>query len=167
MTDVRVEEAIVAVKRLFLEVFERGKVDLVDEILTEDFRFQYPFPGFSSGSEGIKEFTKVFHRAFGNFQVEIHEIFGGHVDDKAQVAIRWTLRGTHGGPFLGVAPTGAYVTVHAIGIYVGGGQKKLQSGWLELNSHSLLHQLGTIPSIEDLLPGSPSEIGPHRPVQEE
>jgi hypothetical protein len=30
MTDVGVEEAIVAVKRLFLEVFERGKVDLVE-----------------------------------------------------------------------------------------------------------------------------------------
>jgi steroid delta-isomerase-like uncharacterized protein len=153
MTDVGVEEAIVAVKRLFLEVFERGKVDLVDEILAEDFRFQYPFPGFSPGSEGIKQFTKVFHRAFGDFQVEIHDIFGGRVDDKARVAIRWTLRGTHRGPFLGVAPTGPYVTVHAIGIYVLGDHKKLQSGWLELNSHSLLHQLGTIPSIEDLLPG--------------
>jgi SnoaL-like polyketide cyclase len=153
MTDVRVEEAIVAVKRLFLEVFERGKVDLVDEIVTEDFRFQYPFPGFAPGPEGIKEFTKVFHRAFGDFQVEIHEIFGGRVDDKALVTIRWTFRGTHGEPFLGATPTGAYVTVHAIGIYVWGEHKKLQSGWLELNSHSLLHQLGLLPSIEDLLPG--------------
>ena len=152
MTDVRVEDAIAAAKRLFLEVFERGKVDLINEILTEDFRFQYPFPGFSPGSEGIKEFTKVFHRAFGDFQVEIHEIFGGRVEDKAQVAIRWTLRGTHGGPFLGVAPTGVYVKVHAIGIYVWGDDKKFQSGWLELNSHSLLYQLGTLPPIENILP---------------
>jgi SnoaL-like polyketide cyclase len=39
---------------------------------------------------------------------------------EAEVSIHWTLRGQHTGPFLGIQPTGNYVTVSAIGIYTGG-----------------------------------------------
>ena len=68
-----------AVNRLFTEVFAAGKVQAADEILTPDFRFQYPFPGFSPGMEGIAEFTKAFHGGFPGFELDVNELYGGAV----------------------------------------------------------------------------------------
>jgi hypothetical protein len=156
-----------AVRRLFKEVFEAGQVDVADEILTADFTFQYPFPGFPPGAEGIKQFVRVFHNAFPGFELEIHNLFG--TEDEA--AIRWTLRGNHKGNFLGVAPSGRYVTLSAIGIYgpgggppigPGGGPKtaaatpgggvKLGVGWLEMDTLGLLQQTGRVDPTPNLLP---------------
>ncbi|HEX3526041.1 MAG TPA: ester cyclase [Thermoanaerobaculia bacterium] len=109
-----------AVEKLFTQVFRDGNYDLADEILTEDFRFQYPFPGFAPGPEGIKQFSREFHQAFPGFEVEVNDLFGTEtLSGEAEVSIRWTLRGQHTGPFLGIQPTGNYVTVSAIGIYKG------------------------------------------------
>ena len=108
---------------MFTQVFRDGNYDLADEILTEDFRFQYPFPGFAPGPEGIKQFSREFHQGFPGFEVEVNDLFGAETaSGDAEVTIRWTLRGQHTGPFLGIQPTGNYVTVSAIGIYTGPGR---------------------------------------------
>ncbi|HEX4963217.1 MAG TPA: ester cyclase [Thermoanaerobaculia bacterium] len=138
------------VRRLFKEVFEGGKVDAADEILTPDFTFQYPFPGFPPGAEGIKEFVKTFHQAFPKFEVEVHDLFG----DADGVAIRWTLRGHHKGSLLGIPASDKYVTISAIGVYRNHGHGgRLTSGWLELDTLGLLQQIGTVPPTNQLLPG--------------
>jgi predicted ester cyclase len=146
------------VRRLFKEVFEAGKGEVADEILSPDFTFQYPFPGFPPGAEGIRAFVKVFHDAFPGFELEIHDLFASADDELA--AIRWTLRGHHNGDFLGIAPTGRYVTLSAIGLYGNRGVvvhhkvgPTLTSGWLELDTLGLLQQAGAVPATNTLLPG--------------
>src|SRR5436305_13216617 len=130
------------VHRLFKEVFEKAKLEAADEILTSDFTFQYLFPGFPPGAEGIKEFVRTFHAAFPKFEVEIHDLFG----DADSVAIRWTFRGEHKGNLLGISPSNKYVTFSAIGVYrnrgIGG---RLTSGWLEMDTLGLLQQVGAVP----------------------
>lgn len=140
---------VALVRRLFKEVFEAGKGEVADEILAPDFTFQYPFPGFPPGPEGIRRFVKVFHDAFPGFELEVHHLFG----TEEHAAIRWTLRGHHKGDFLGVAPTGKYVTLSAIGIYSNGLPGKLSSGWLELDTLGLLQQLELVAPTNKLLPG--------------
>lgn len=139
------------VRRLFKEVFEKGKLEVADEILTPDFTFQYPFPGFPPGAEGIKEFVKTFHTAFPQFEVEIHDLFG----DGEGVAIRWTLRGQHAGDFLGIPASNKYVSLSAIGIYrpPDGPGGQLASGWLEMDTLGLFQQIGVVPPTNNLLPG--------------
>lgn len=146
------------VKSLFKEVFEAGKLDVADKILSPDFTFQYPFPGFPPGAEGIKSFVKVFHDAFPGFELEVHDLFASADDDL--VAIRWTLRGHHKGDFLGVAPTGKYVTLSAIGVYQDRGPIRdakvgatLTSGWLELDTLGLLQKIEAVAPTNKLLPG--------------
>jgi predicted ester cyclase len=146
------------VRRLFKEVFEAGKGEVADEILSPDFTFQYPFPGFPPGAEGIRTFVQVFHAAFPAFELEVHDLFASADDDL--VAIRWTLRGHHKGDFLGIAPTGKYVTLSAIGVYHNRGVvvnakvgPTLTSGWLELDTLGLLQQIGAVATTNTLLPG--------------
>jgi hypothetical protein len=162
-----VQASTQAVKALFTQVFRDGNYDLADEILTEDFRFQYPFPGFAPGPEGIKQFSREFHQGFPGFELEVHDLFGTeNQSGDAEVTIRWTLRGKHTGPFLGIQPTGNDVTVSAIGIYTGPGQKPpvdqsalgtgaegtLNAGWLEMDSLGLLQQLGTVKPLQGVVP---------------
>lgn len=158
-----------AVEALFTQVFRDGNYDLADKILTDDFRFQYPFPGFAPGPEGIKQFSREFHQAFPGFDVEVNDLFGTETENgEAEVTIRWTLRGRHTGPFLGIQPTGNYVTVSAIGIYTGGeeppifnvgltqeggaAEGTLKAGWLEMDTLGLLQQLGAVKPLQEVVP---------------
>jgi len=157
-----VQASTQAVEALFTQVFRDGNYDLADEILTDDFRFQYPFPGFAPGPEGIKQFSREFRQAFPGFEVEVNDLFGTETQSgDAEVTIRWTLRGQHTGPFLGIQPTGNYVTVSAIGIYTGGtkpptdnetAEGTLKAGWLEMDTLGLLQQLGAVKPLQEIVP---------------
>jgi len=160
-----VQASTQAVEALFTQVFRDGNYDLADEILTADFRFQYPFPGFAPGPEGIKQFSREFHQGFPGFEVEVNDLFGAETTSgEAEVSIRWTLRGRHTGTFLGIQPTGNYVTVSAIGIYTGpdkppgdqtvngtSAEGTLSAGWLEMDSLGLLQQLGAVKPVQEIL----------------
>jgi hypothetical protein len=157
-----VQASTQAVEALFTQVFRDGNYDLADTILTDDFRFQYPFPGFAPGPEGIKQFSREFRQGFPGFEVEVNDLFGAETaSGEAEVTIRWTLRGRHTGPFLGIQPTGNYVTVSAIGIYTGGqkpptdtgtAEGTLKAGWLEMDSLGLLQQLGAVKPLQEIVP---------------
>ena len=160
-----VQASTQAVEALFTQVFRDGNYDLADEILTDDFRFQYPFPGFAPGPEGIKQFSREFHQGFPGFEVEVNDLFGTETaSGEAEVTIRWTLRGRHTGPFLGIQPTGNYVTVSAIGIYTGKEQAPpigefdapsegtLKAGWLEMDTLGLLQQVGAVKPLQEIVP---------------
>ncbi len=158
-----VEASTQAVEALFTQVFRDGNYELADQILTDDFRFQYPFPGFAPGPEGIKQFSREFRQGFPGFEVEVNDLFGAETESgEAEVTIRWTLRGQHTGTFLGIAPTGNYVTVSAIGIYTGGQkppvgdepatEATLKAGWLEMDSLGMLQQLGAVKPLQEVVP---------------
>lgn len=161
-----VQASTQAVEALFTQVFRDGNFDLADKILTDDFRFQYPFPGFAPGPEGIKQFSREFHQGFPGFEVEVNDLFGTETESgAAEVSIRWTLRGRHTGPFLGIQPTGNYVTVSAIGIYTGNdgpppmtgvddgpAEGTLKAGWLEMDTLGLLQQLGAVKPLQQIVP---------------
>lgn len=160
-----VQASTQAVEALFTQVFRDGNYDLADQILTDDFRFQYPFPGFAPGPEGIKQFSRAFHQGFPGFEVEVNDLFGTETEKgEAEVSIRWTLRGRHTGTFLGIEPTGNYVTVSAIGIYTGKEQAPpigefdapsegtLKAGWLEMDTLGLLQQVGAVKPLQEVVP---------------
>jgi predicted ester cyclase len=62
-----------------------------------------------------------------------------------KVVTRYTARGTHKGPFMGVAATGKRFTMGAVGIarFVGG---KAVEGWGFQDTFGLMQQLGVIPA---------------------
>jgi predicted ester cyclase len=66
------------------------------------------------------------------------------VAEPTKVAARFTMRGTHRGPFFGVAPTGKRITVQALNIYhLSHGQIVKEYGQPDMMA--LLQQIGGVP----------------------
>ena len=69
----------------------------------------------------------------------MRDIFGA--GDK--VVSRWTITGTHRGPYLGIAPTNNRVSIDGIAIDLFEAGVRVD-GWAQFDKLGLLRQLGTI-----------------------
>ena len=99
-------------------------------------------PGLPAGSAGVKAFFNGFWQAFPDARLRGEDVVAGEGD---RVAIRYTIEGTHKGPFAGVAPTGKSVTVTGQTIlrFADG---KCAERWNAVDMLGLLQQLGAVPS---------------------
>ncbi len=96
------------IRRYFDELFNQGRVALVDELLHEDYVNHSPgSPDLPRGREGVAIVVGALREAFPDLHYTIEDLAVG--DDVA--AVRTTLRGTHLGDFFGIAATGRRVEV--------------------------------------------------------
>lgn len=101
------------VQRLYQEVGNEGRLEVLDEIAWPDHVEHYPFPGQVQGVEGLKQRISMVRAALNpTFTLE-HVIADG---DK--VAVMWSNRCEHVGEWLGVPPTGKIVTVRGVDIHL-------------------------------------------------
>ena len=130
------------VRRLFEEVWNQGKLDVLDEIVASDYD-PHPLPNdpnFGRGPAGQKQFVNLYRSAFP----DTHFTIDAMVAEGDLVATRWTAQGTHTGDLMGMAPSGKHVTVTGMNINraVNG---KLSDGWGNFDQLGLLQQIGAIP----------------------
>ena len=119
------------------EVWSKGSLAAMDELLATDFAFNYPAPGVAPDREGYKQTMTMWRAPFA----DIHSTTEDIVAEGDKVAIRWTWRGTHKGEYMGVAPTGKQATITGISILriVGG---KIVEEWGEMDNLGMMGQLG-------------------------
>ena len=130
------------VRRFFEEVFNRGDLAVVDELW------------LAAGSESGKRTTENLRTAFPDY----HRTIEAQIAEGDLVVTRWTMRGTHRGPYrsgaLGriLAPSGRPVEVPGISIHrIADG--RIVEAWVQGNdSAQLLLQLGALP-VGDQAPG--------------
>jgi len=126
------------IRRYFGELFNEGRLDLVPELLAEDYVNHSPgWNGLSTGRDGVAEVVRVMRAAFPDLHYEIDELVVG----ETAVAARTTVTGTHAGPFAGLAPSGRTFRVEQITI------EHLREGRIVAHHRvtdelSLLRQLG-------------------------
>jgi predicted ester cyclase len=89
------------------EVLNKGNLNAVDRYYAPNCIDHSAPPGTPSGVDGIKQLLTVTLSAFSDIQVTIEDIVAE--DDK--IVSRFTIRGTHTGEFMGIAPTGREITV--------------------------------------------------------
>jgi steroid delta-isomerase-like uncharacterized protein len=124
------------VRRIYEEGLNKGNFALLDELIDELLVDHSLFSG-GKGRDSFKERFTAVRTAFPDATMTIED--GIAVGDK--VASRWTLRGTHTGPFANVAPTGRPVTITGMNICrVQGG--KLVEHWANFDHLGMLQQLG-------------------------
>lgn len=130
------------VRRMVEEVFNRGNVSRVDELLASDFveREELP-PGIPRDREGVKQLTIAMRTAFPDFKATIDDI----VAEGDKVVVRQTWRGTHKGEFMGVPPTGKRVSFGVFDVIRFAGGKGVEH-WGLMDSMGLMQQLGAIPT---------------------
>ncbi len=119
------------------EVIEPGNIELLKEILTEDFINHSALPGMPSGIDGmIYFFAEVLHKAFAEITVEIKEM----IAEGDKVTTRKEIKGTHQGPLLGIPATGKKVVIKVIDILtIENG--KVKEHWGENNFASVIQTL--------------------------
>lgn len=125
-------------RRWIEEIWRPGDLASFDELHAPDFRDRSA-AGRGDTREDFRRMLHEFYAAFPDFRTEIQDLV---VDEpRSMVAIRWTARGTHRGPYLGVAPTGRSIRFAGIEIVrVSGG--RIEERWGEWDGMELLEQLG-------------------------
>jgi steroid delta-isomerase-like uncharacterized protein len=131
-------EAHKAVVRQFVDAFwSGGNMDAADELMTDDVVIHEPEVG---SREGLKAFATSLRSAFPDWHSTLEEL----VVEGDRVVERWTGRGTHQGPFQGIAPTGNPVEVPGVVFYrIADGKIAEFRG--QFDRMRLLQQLGVIP----------------------
>ena len=138
MSDERVRAVMV---RYYEEIWNQGRLEVCDELIAPDYvNHSAPLPGLPSGPGGLKQVVAAVRRAFPDLHYTIEDIVVG--GEKA--ALRTTMRGTHRGDILGVAPTGRQVEVQELQIeHLRDGQ--IAAHWHLIDDLRLQRQLGLLP----------------------
>ena len=126
--------------RMIKEVFNQGKISLLDDFLAPGFveHEELP-PGIPPGREGVKQLFSLFRSAFPDLKVNIDDT----IADGDKVVIRCTWSGTHKGEFMGVPPTGKSVSFGVIDIVRFAGGKAVEH-WGQMDSMRMMQQLGAV-----------------------
>lgn len=135
------EKNAAAMKRFYDDVVNKGNLKLIDELVTADFIEHEEMPGMKPGREGVKEFFTMFRAAFPDLQFQVNDMVAK--GDKVWVYI--TIRGTHKGQFMDMAPTGKTIEVKGFDIirFVNG---KAVEHWGLTDSMTMMMQLGAMPA---------------------
>jgi predicted ester cyclase len=100
------------VLRFFNEVMALGSLEVLDELAVDDYEDHVALPGQGPGRAGLKQRVATIRAAFEPRQ-ELHDV----IVDGDRVAVRWTLRGTHSGPFIGMPAARRPVEFDGVDLY--------------------------------------------------
>lgn len=126
--------------RFVNEVLNARNIDVLTEVMSDDFTEENPPPGQGPGRDGLRDFLADMFTAFPDLEWTIEQMVAE--DD---LVMSWgTWRGTHQGSFLGIPPTGRQLIVEAwVRDVIRDG--KICSSRILMDSLSLMQQLGAIP----------------------
>ena len=132
------EENIAAQER-FAEAVNTGNFEIFDEVVAEDAVDHDPAPDQGRGPEGFKTFFGMMRNAFPDLEVTPEHMTATDED----VALAYTVTGTHQGEFQGVEPTGKSISVRGcqIGRFEDG---KLAERWGSSDELGILQQLDAV-----------------------
>lgn len=128
------------VERFFEDVVTEGQVNLLDDLVADDFVDHEEFPGQeqrTQGPQAAREVAEEFRNAFPDLQVEVEQSMAE--GDLVTTRTRWT--GTHEGPLFGIEPTNETVEFTAIDI-VRIEDGRAREHWGLTDNMSLFEQIG-------------------------
>jgi len=134
----------IAAQERFAEGVNTGNFDVFDEVVSPDVVDHDPAPEQGPGPQGFKDMFQTMRSAFPDLQVTPEHMTA--TDD--DVALAYTVTGTHEGDFLGVAPTGRRVT--ARGVQIGRFENgRLVERWGSSDQLAMLQQVGAEPRADE------------------
>jgi len=133
------EENKAALQRFYEEVLNKHNLALIDELAAPNFVDHNPSPGQTPGREGLKDSFRQMLAAFPDLRVTVDDLLA----EADKVAAHITMKGTHKGEFMGIAPTGRQVEMRISDIVRIAGGKAVERWGVE-DSLGMLTQLGVV-----------------------
>jgi steroid delta-isomerase-like uncharacterized protein len=126
-------------RRFYDEVLNARQVDVVDDLAVAEYVEHDPLPGQRDNREGLKERVRALTEGLApTFTIE------DLIAEDDRVVVRWTNRGTHVAPFLGIPPTGRSFEFAGIDVYRVENDR-LAEHWHVIDQLTMLQQLGLLP----------------------
>jgi steroid delta-isomerase-like uncharacterized protein len=131
------------IARYFDEVWNRGHLDTLDELLTPDYLNHSPStPNPPRGPAGLKPIVAAMRDAVPDLHYDILDMVVAA--DKVAVSVRVT--GTHTGPLFGLPATGKRIDVRQMQIeWIKDG--RIWQHWRITDELTLLRQVGAIADV--------------------
>jgi len=130
-----------AVRRLFDELWNKGNLQVADELIAPTYMHHDPSTtDLGKGAEGEKNRVNHYRTAFHDFRLHIDDLYA----DGETVVARWSGRGVHKGELNGIAPTGKQFAITGVTIcrFSNG---KIVEGFVNWDALGLMRQLGVVP----------------------
>ena len=134
-----VEENKAVMHRWFEEVWSKGNLDLIDELVDPNSISRLPDGAEVHGADNWKRWVAANRATYPNLQVTVEDMLA----EGDKVATRWTARGIYQGESKFLAP-GKEIAFTSIGITRLASGKRVES-WEEMNVWSLMQQFGWLP----------------------
>ena len=140
------------VLRFYEEVWDKGNVEVTDEVFRDDYvRHDLRVTPAPAGPAGQAKIAADFREAFPDARFRVGLILG----DGDLVAARWTATGTHSGTFAAIEPTGKEVEFAGVNIFRFS-DGKVAEIWNHRDDLGLLTQLGAEVTTGPAAEGTPA-----------
>jgi steroid delta-isomerase-like uncharacterized protein len=124
-------------RRFIQEVFNEGRVDMLEQLLSPSYIYQDAPPGTPPNADGIRQVVTNARTAFPDLKVAIVDMVG----EGDKVCARLTTRGTHKGVFFDIPPTGKTISMKGMTmIHLVDG--RMVTSWVLNDVMGLMNQLG-------------------------
>ncbi|MGB8215358.1 MAG: ester cyclase [Anaerolineales bacterium] len=131
-----VDKNLAIVSRIWDEIWNKGALEVSDEVFTQDYLGHLPIMTVQ-GPQEFKNLVKVYLAAFPDVHLSVEDAFG--VDDR--VTVRWISRGTHMGPMMGIPPSQHKIEVMGISIFRMA-EGRVAEEWEGFDTLGMMQQLG-------------------------
>lgn len=132
-------EENMATQERMAKAINSGQLDVLDDIFAPNVVDHDPAPDQGPGAEGFKQFFTTLRAAFPDLTIKPEHVDA--TDD--DIALAYTMSGTHQGNFMGVPATGRHFSARGMQIarFEGG---KIVERWGSSDEFGILKQLGAI-----------------------
>lgn len=131
------------------EAWNKGNLAVIKELASPDLVAHFLPPGTPPGSEGMMKWIASSRSAFPDVRVTVDDL----VAEGDRIVARWTMTGTHRGPFPNhvknlVPGTGRRISGEGIDIWRYDANGKWIECWSNFDRLGMMQQLGVIPTSE-------------------
>jgi len=126
------------VGRYIDECWNRGRLDLIPELIADDFVDHLPFDAdLPEGRDGLIATLRLLRFAFDGLRLTLEDM----IVEEDRVVVRFTLSGRQTGPFAGYAPRDQAVAIPGMTIFRVQ-DERIADQWCQFDAFGLLRQLG-------------------------
>ena len=130
-----------AVVHRWVEAFNEGNLDAVDELVTDSYIRHDPNAPEVRGPEEEKRLIVMYRSAFPDLHFTVEDM----VAEGDKVATRIGISATHRGELLGIPPTEKQLAFTAMELYrIANG--KIDEQWVNVDTLGMMQQIGAIPA---------------------